>query len=212
MGLVRTSYNINWAGYVIESADNNNVTYDKAWAKWEHPTYTGTSAAPSFWTGLGGTGDPGFIIQAGTTAGATNIDFPVASSNNMFWTENFPLSLIWQAEPELSSGDTAYIYISYGGLTSPVVLQNYTTEEYTIVNIYTPYYDGTNVDYIHEAYDCKYDSWGYSTFFQCGYHDNTGNGYLSDGCAYQEDIMRFLGVWKAWPSSVNNSEFTVYSY
>ena len=215
------SYSATWTGYMAE-AENNKVSgirplYKYATATWIQPTYTGTTATPSFWVGIDGHNND-FVLQAGTAANATRMG---GSTRYQFWVENYPLGIIWQATPVINAGNTVYTSVTYNGYTSRAFLQNVTTGFYTVVDFYSPYYVGDSVEMIHEAPGGIYSHWGSVLMKYCQIGYTIGSTYLSGGISsysLTEIIMTtdgtFNGAIRAYPSAppVQNNRFTIYSY
>jgi hypothetical protein len=217
-GLVGTSYSLNWAGYIVNCTDNvrNGYTpkYTVVHGFWTQPTYSG-NGLPSFWMGMGGWTGSNYIVQAGADSNAL---LQGGSSQYEFWVEDYPLGLIWQAQPAVNGGNQLYVSVVYNGATSTAFLENATTGQYTSVAFNTPYYDGKSADYIYESVPgFPYPSWGSTQFLQCSLYWKDSSGAYGAGYFtnynYIKVIMRTAsGVTKAIPSSASNGNFTITSY
>lgn len=207
-GLVRTTYSRTWAGYVVKRSDTSLPLITEASAYWTQPAYSGNSADPSFWTGIGGYSGSGYLAQAGADSGSVWAGGP---TRYCFWVEDYPNGTVWETRPAVRAGDRLYVAVDYYSGVSYCFLENLTTGQYTTVDLRTPYYDGTSADFIHEAVGGAYANWGSTTFTGC---EVNGNVDLS-GCPYSKSIMTSngssSGTVKASPSNVSNSSFTVTS-
>lgn len=214
--VVRTSYNMNWAGYVVKGGDNPNNGYTPRYTEtigeWYQVSYSG-SGMVAFWTGLGGVPGSNSIVQAGATS-----NLPT-SPYYEFWVEDCPSGAINEATPSVNAGDQLYVHVAYGGSTSTAFLLNETTVTYTTVSFNTPYYDGKSADYIYEdpTYASVYPQWGSTQFSTCYLYwtddsNNGGSGYF-DSYNYEKVIMRDTINNKGWPDNPSSSgAFTMHSW
>lgn len=151
-----------WAGYVNQSPNNGSVYFNGTWASWTVPTVSGLSEWPSseykdapqvgIWTGLGGspTDPTGYVLQAGTTSIATS------TPEYRFWTEDVPNAPVYEG-PVIRPGDTAYVTISfigpgtdYSNNEAVFFLEDYTTDQYTSIEVAAPYLSEWSADYVVE--------------------------------------------------------------
>lgn len=148
--------------YVNQSSDNGSVYFNGTWASWTVPAVSGLSEwssseysdAPQvgIWTGLGGspTDPTGYVLQAGTSSIATS------TPEYRFWTEDYPNAPVYEG-PVIRAGDTAYVTVSFFGPgtdystnEADFFLENYTTDQYTSIEVAAPNLSEWSADYVVE--------------------------------------------------------------
>ncbi len=174
---------------------------------------------------MGGYNGSDYVVQAGADSHA-NAPGQGGTSRYEFWVEDYPLGVIWEAQPVFHGGDQLDVYLTHdpNGNTAQAMLLNVHTYQYTIVNFDAPYYDGYSADYIYEASGVPtlpYGQWGSTWFTGCGLSwvdpsGASGGGQLTD-YNYIRIVMRTRGreggAIKAQPSAdAQSGDFTVTSY
>jgi hypothetical protein len=206
-----TGYSQIWSGYMIQSANNNNITYSQAWGDWTQPGVQNGGVQVCCWVGLGGWAS-GYTVQAGAitnTMNMTGSDAPIE-----FALEDTPNDPIFIAYPQINAGDEVYAQVTYNNPNcSSAFLLNFQTYQYTSINFYSPYYDGSSAEYIYENMDMIYSPSAYIPFKACDYVSADGiYGNLSNS-SYTKIIMtdngRHSGAQEAVPGAVTNSNFYV---
>jgi hypothetical protein len=200
--------NANWAGWVINSQYNSYGPYTETSAFWQQPSYSGIGD-PCFWTGIGGfNNNSQDVIQAGADCRATLQHGP---TDYTFWVDDAPMSLFWVSYPTAYPTNELYVDVEYEGGISRAFLENYSLDECTTVIWYTPDYDGTSAEYIHEPVADYYYWTGSTTFSNCYYYGQ-GIGQFLWSSNYTKAYITYYGIPIASPTTPGpGSIFTINS-
>jgi hypothetical protein len=204
-------YNLLWAGYATTSSNNNGATYSQTSAEWTQPNYLDYwYGDPILWTGMGGINTE-YIVQAGTQCNGTYYHAP---AKNIFFVQDFNNNWEWESYPVIAPGDLIWVDVTYGGEVSTAYLEDISNKEYTSVQFFTGYYDGTSAEYIWEDVahlDAPNTS---GTFANCYSIGTNGMTYLYNAnyteCIITSDGTSTGAQW-AWPTGLPNtsSGFTI---
>jgi len=158
-----------WAGLVIpKSSFANSPKITETDITYVLPRFNSSAfwCDPCFWTGIGGYGTNN-IVQAGADINALLFG---GSTQYELWFEDYPYGPVYTLSPAIRPGDTLYIqttWLNSGSSGSYVYYMNETTGKYTYLYFNGKYYDGSSADYIYEATNKQYCSWGHVNFSDC---------------------------------------------